>query len=129
MFRSDVSLPSDIAIILIDEASLYAMDPIAGRWPWPRQILAEAIVNLKDSNARVVGLDIMLGDGGYNSEEDLALARALDYAGNVILPEKRDVRSSGAFDIDYFDMPLPDFKESALTTGYINLLGSEHNFS
>ncbi|MBW1691778.1 MAG: CHASE2 domain-containing protein [Deltaproteobacteria bacterium] len=41
--RGDKVAPYDIALILIDESSLGALNEIAGRWPWPRYIHAELI--------------------------------------------------------------------------------------
>ena len=42
-FRSDRVLPDNIAVVLIDEASLKAMDPVLGRWPWPRSIYGDIL--------------------------------------------------------------------------------------
>ncbi|MBB6480009.1 CHASE2 domain-containing protein [Spirochaeta isovalerica] len=114
-----------LTIVTIDDESF---EKINIRWPWPRQILAESIINLKDAGASVIGLDIMLGDGGYTADEDRALASALNYAGNVVLPEKRDVRESGGYVIDYFDRPLPLFAEGAQAIGYVNLIIDRDNF-
>jgi len=35
-FRKQLQPPPDIAVILIDELSLKVMNPVVGRWPWPR---------------------------------------------------------------------------------------------
>lgn len=118
----DVEVP--VVILAIDDASF---EKINIRWPWPRQILGEAIVRLKDAGAQTIGLDIMLGDGGYNSEEDEALAEAIKYAGNIILPIKRDVREVGPAVIDYFDMPLTLFDNPAQSNGFINLIVDKDN--
>ncbi|MBI9097548.1 MAG: adenylate/guanylate cyclase domain-containing protein, partial [Spirochaetaceae bacterium] len=119
------TVTAPVIIVAIDDLSF---EKINIRWPWPRQILAEAIVRLKDAGARVIGLDIMMGDAGYSVEEDDALASALEYAENVVLPLKRDSRESGGQFIDYFDMPLSIFDKPAISHGYVNLLIDKDNY-
>ncbi|MGL1894197.1 MAG: adenylate/guanylate cyclase domain-containing protein [Spirochaetaceae bacterium] len=114
---NEVTAP--IVILAIDDASF---EKINIRWPWPRQILAEAIIKLKDDGAKVIGLDIMLGESGYTLEEDEALTNAIKYAGNVVLPSKRDERKSSGYVIEYFDEPISYFSDNAVTSGYVNLL-------
>jgi len=123
-FKGGIDVEVPLVIVAIDDASF---EKINIRWPWPRQILGEVLVRLKDAGARTIGLDIMMGDGGYNSEEDQALAEAIEYAGNIVLPIKRDVRDSGSLVIDYFDMPLPIFDKPARSNGFVNLLIDKDN--
>ncbi len=123
-FRGGIDGEVPLVIVAIDDASF---EKINIRWPWPRQILGEAIVKLKDAGAQTIGLDIMMGDGGYNSEEDEVLAKAIKYAGNIILPMKRDVREVGSAVIDYFDMPLAIFDKPAEANGFINLIVDTDN--
>lgn len=123
-FRGGIKGEVPLVIVAIDDASF---EKINIRWPWPRQILGEAIVRLKDAGAQTIGLDIMLGDGGYNSEEDEILAGAIEYAGNIVLPIKRDVREVGSVMIDYFDMPLAIFEIPAESNGFVNLLIDKDN--
>ncbi|MDX1397090.1 MAG: CHASE2 domain-containing protein, partial [Oceanospirillum sp.] len=42
-FRADKKAHPDIAIVLIDESSLQALAPVAGRFPWPRSIYADLL--------------------------------------------------------------------------------------
>jgi len=108
-----------VVIVTVDDISF---DQINIRWPWPRQILAEAILSLKDAGARVIGLDIMMGDRGYTPEEDLSLEAAIARAGNVVLPAKFDRRVQGQIQIDYYDVPIPEFDDVARAVGFINFL-------
>jgi len=39
--RADKALSPDVAVILIDDVSLDALDNFAGQWPWPRYVYAE----------------------------------------------------------------------------------------
>ncbi len=57
--RSSVPSPSDIVIIMIDEASLNLLNETAGRWPWPRNFHSELIDFLSANNARAIIMDIM----------------------------------------------------------------------
>src|SRR4030065_68748 len=50
---------SDVAIILVDEASLRGMNPIVGRWPWPRSVHADVVDFLAMSGAKAVLFDIL----------------------------------------------------------------------
>ncbi|MDC7717585.1 diguanylate cyclase [Vogesella sp. DC21W] len=69
-----------IVIVAIDEKSLAQL----GRWPWPRELLAEAIGKL--GHARAVGLNLLLAEHSEHPESDQALARAIAQNGKVYLP-------------------------------------------
>ena len=53
---------STIVVIDIDEASLAALATEFGRWPWPRQVLAEVAAKIEAANARAVMFDILFAD-------------------------------------------------------------------
>jgi CHASE2 domain-containing sensor protein len=75
--------PADIVIVAIDEASLKNI----GRWPWSRNVHADLVGKLKQEQARVIGLDIIFSEPELsNAKADLALAQAIEKAGNVVLP-------------------------------------------
>src|SRR3989344_2432805 len=57
-YNSSPSSP-DVAIILVDEASLRGMNPIVGRWPWPRSVHADVVDFLAMSGAKAVLFDIL----------------------------------------------------------------------
>jgi len=127
--RSSLSGGADVAapvvIVTVDDVSF---DQINIRWPWPRQILAQAILALRDAGARVIGLDIMMGDRGYTPEEDASLQAAIAEAGNVVLPAKFDRRVQGEIQIDYYDVPLPELDEGARAVGFINVLSDRDGY-
>lgn len=55
--------PSDKIVILdVDEKSLEAMAKDHGRWPWPREVLAEALAKLSEAEVSAVAFNIMLSD-------------------------------------------------------------------
>jgi len=52
----------DIVIIDIDEASLAAMAPQQGRWPWPNQVLGELVTGLEAQKPKAIVFDILFSD-------------------------------------------------------------------
>ena len=85
----------DIVLISIDDDSLRRMEPIVGRWPWPRLVHATLIDYLAAAGAKVIGYDIlfaerdirkfMVGDAEWTGEEsDAALVESTKKAGNVV---------------------------------------------
>lgn len=63
-----------VVLVEVGERSLHAL----GRWPWPRQRVAELIEALARRKARVIGLDMGFFEPDQRLEEEavLALARA-----------------------------------------------------
>ncbi len=108
-----------LVLVSIDDPSFEAINI---RWPWPRQIFARALERLKRADARVVAMDVMLGDRGYNDREDLALEKAIASSGRVVLPSKLGKRESHGYQIDYLDLPLERFSKRAKAVGFINLI-------
>ncbi|MDH5546040.1 MAG: adenylate/guanylate cyclase domain-containing protein [Gammaproteobacteria bacterium] len=56
--QKGTQLDDRVAVVLIDDASLNALDDVAGRWPWPRSIHADLIDFLSLGNPRAVLFDI-----------------------------------------------------------------------
>jgi CHASE2 domain-containing sensor protein len=52
----------NIVVLDIDEASLAAMAPEFGRWPWPRRVLADVGSALEAGGAQAVMYDILFAD-------------------------------------------------------------------
>ena len=87
----------DIAIVEIDDQSLRALEPLLGRWPWPRFPHAGVISFLSRGPARVIVYDILFQErdvlGRYRvgdrtitgAESDAELVAAVRRAGNVVL--------------------------------------------
>ena len=90
------SAPSqDVVLVAIDDDSIRRMEPLVGRWPWPRLVHASLIDYLSAAGARVIGYDIlfterdirkfMVGDEEWTGEEsDAALVESTRKAGNVV---------------------------------------------
>ena len=92
-----VDAPHDqIVLVNIDDDSIRRIEPLFGRWPWPRVVHASAIDFLSRAPARVILYDVtfseadktkfMIGAEEWTGEEsDRALADSIGKAGNVIL--------------------------------------------
>lgn len=53
---------ADIVLVDIDEASLAAMAPEYGRWPWPRSVIAELTEGIARQGAAAIVYDITFSD-------------------------------------------------------------------
>jgi adenylate cyclase len=79
----------DIAVVLVDEASLRALNRIAGRWPWPRSLFADVLEFMTLAAARAVVFDILFTENERSpgastatmSPNDRALAAATAASG------------------------------------------------
>lgn len=102
-----------IVVVEIDEISLRRLEPVVGRWPWPRLVHASVIDYLARGPARAVAYDISLTDrdrrSGFDAggatwtgaESDQALIDSTRAAGNVIhLAEAVFEGGSGVDDVD-----------------------------
>jgi adenylate cyclase len=99
------STPSpNVVIVAIDNESLRRMEPLVGRWPWPRLVHATTIDYLAAAGAKVIAYDIlfaerdirkfMVADTEWTGEEsDAALVDSTRKAGNVVTSLKCRARS------------------------------------
>lgn len=79
LFISEPPSPN-IVVAGIDDDTLEAH----GKWSeWPRSLHAQAIDNLSEAGAKVIGFDILFVD---TSSDDQILAAAMKSANNVVLP-------------------------------------------
>jgi len=74
--------PGGIVIVDIDDASLQALQPELGPWPFKRDAFALVVEHLRGAGARAVVLDVLLADP---REGDAALARTLARPGPPVL--------------------------------------------
>jgi len=76
-----------IVIVDINEASLAAMAPDYGRWPWPRQVLGEFLQHLEAQSPRAVVFDILFSDPDvYNADSDAYFGEAVASTDNTYFP-------------------------------------------
>lgn len=93
------SVSRDIVLIEINDTSLRDLSApeLAGRWPWPRVLLADVIDFLSQSSAKVIAVDLSNlepdnrlgfkygGDTWTGAESDAALVESVKKAGNVVM--------------------------------------------
>ena len=89
--------PKRIAIVEIDEQTLRALEPVAGRWPWPRLFHGGLIDYLARGPAAVVAYDVgffepdgrtgfdVAGDTWTGADSDAVFVESVQKAGNVVL--------------------------------------------
>ncbi len=89
------SARKDIVLVAIDQSSVRNLEPLVGRWPWPRMIHASLLDYLARAPAKVIVYDVIfserdrrsfkVGEDTWTGEEsDRALAQATVKAGNVV---------------------------------------------
>ena len=79
-----------IIIVDINEASLAAMAPDYGRWPWPRQVLGEFLEHLEAQQPKAVVFDILFSDPDvYNPDSDAYFDAAVAQTSNTYFPMLR----------------------------------------
>src|SRR5262249_26855275 len=71
--RGSLSVPDDIVIVAIDEASLKKY----GRFPWSRVLMAEALERLRSAVPRAIALDVLYTEKS-NIADDQALVKAIE---------------------------------------------------
>ena len=80
----------DIVIVDIDEASLAALAPDYGRWPWPRQVLGEFLEQIEKQQPKAVVFDILFSDADvYNPDSDAYFNDTIAATGNTFFPMLR----------------------------------------
>ena len=86
---------SSVVLIAINDDSIRRMEPLVGRWPWPRLVHATVIDYLAAAGAKVIGYDVLfserdirkftVADTEWTGEEsDAALVESTKKAGNVV---------------------------------------------
>jgi len=100
--------PNDqIVIVAIDD---FSFNWTSQQWPWPRAYMARIVDQLNQAGARLVGLDVMLFETGYDSGGDETLAAALGRAAQAVLVAQifRDETQSTVT----LKLPLPVYRSA-----------------
>jgi adenylate cyclase len=109
----------NIVIVGIDDDTLEAY----GRWAeWPRSLHVQAINNLSEAGARVIGFDILFVD---SSPDDQILAAAMESAQNVVLPlvgtePLPPVESQITY--SRFLSPVAPLEQASINVGHANIV-------
>lgn len=107
--RGSEGTSSDVALVLIDDASLEKY----GRWPWKRSLLAQVVRAAGAGRPKALGLDILLSEP-EDEANDGDLEQAIKDSGNAVLVAKITNSAQGRL---WFE-PLPRFARSAVAVGH-----------
>jgi len=87
----------DIALVEINETSIRDLEPLLGRWPWPRVTHAAIIDFIAQGKPKVIAYDVLFGEPDTRlsfqygehvmsgDDSDGALGRAIQDAGTVVM--------------------------------------------
>jgi len=113
---SPESARTDIALVEIDETSLRNLEPLTGRWPWPRFVHGLLINYLARGSAKLIAYDINFAGPDTKSditfgtvhatgaESDAVLVEAVKAAGNVVVLADATLEDERPHDVE----PLTD---------------------
>ncbi len=90
--RGERPAQPDVVVVEIDERGAQRY----GLWPWPRDVLATALSNLLDADAKVIGLDISFLDPAPQNPRERAWLDALSAEGALpasLEPVKRELEA------------------------------------
>lgn len=115
LLNTEIPPPPELAVILVDEASLKLMNPLLGRWPWPRSVHADLVDFLAVGGARAIAFDILFTENerilGERSDllgaNDRRLADAVAGAGNVFSAMQLVHDEEDEFNRSLLGRPLP----------------------
>lgn len=87
--RRDTPPPEEVVVILVDDASLQFMDPLVGRWPWPRSVFGDVIDYIAMGDPQSIIFDVLfverqLDSSASSHTNDQRLIDATATAGKVI---------------------------------------------
>ncbi|MGB5925686.1 MAG: adenylate/guanylate cyclase domain-containing protein [Dehalococcoidia bacterium] len=109
----------NIVIAGIDDNTFEAY----GRWAdWPRSLHTQAIDNLSQAEAKVIGFDVIFTD---SSPDDEMLAAAMAEADNVVLATvgtQLVSQASAGIIYDNFLLPVAPLEQAASNTGHANVI-------
>lgn len=131
--RSMKETHPDIAIVLVDEASLQAMNPLVGRWPWPRSVYAELLEFLSLGSPSAIAFDILFTEDEVSQcpgaeSNDMLFAEGTAMSGNVIHAQQILRDEEDEYNRALLNSPMPDeFREYFAISGYLDDTPSEAN--
>ncbi|HEX6692610.1 MAG TPA: adenylate/guanylate cyclase domain-containing protein [Burkholderiales bacterium] len=80
----------EIVVVNIDERSLVAMESLAGRFPWPREVYGTLIEGLAEQKPRAIVFDLMFSEPDqYRPQSDQAFIDAASRYDNIYYPMVR----------------------------------------
>lgn len=109
------SVPDDLVIVAVDEASLERI----GRWPWSRGLHARLLETLCSARPAAIGFDIAFSEYSAEPLADAALAQAVAKCGRVVLPLV--IESAGQQGQVLESPPIRELAEAAAGLGRVGV--------
>ncbi|MEJ6000796.1 CHASE2 domain-containing protein [Paucibacter soli] len=94
---------NELALIDIDDASLRALQPQLGDWPYPRSVYALLLDYLRDAGAELVVFDLVLSG---TREGDAALARAMALGPPTVLAAAGHQQDTGLLELQPAELAM-----------------------
>lgn len=117
-WRGPEARPDELVVVAVDETS---MQEIGQRWPWRRDVHARLIDALSEAGARLIAFDIYFGDPSENPDDDIALAQAIERAGNVIVVNRAEAQEAESFRALSLRNPIRPLIEAGAILGFANM--------
>lgn len=115
--RGELAPQAPIVIVAIDDASFPEMPE---RWTWPRSFYGEAVKNLKEMGAKVIGFDLLYSEPTAKfPEEDEYFAAQVKKAGNVIMGMVLSVEQDKQYVKKTLLFPYPALKSASQALGLV----------
>lgn len=112
-WRGPQPTSANIVLVLLDDQSAQELGKQKGGWS--RRQTAQALTNLCQAGAEVIGLDMLYSEPGPDSEADQLLAQAMASCNNIVLARTISTQSGPA------KVPLPLFQEAMIGDGFIDV--------
>lgn len=125
LIKQSRAVDSRIKIIAIDPESI---DKI-GKWPWPRDVIADLVDKTAAAGAAGVWPNVLLSEKSVNPDEDQALSKIIAKYDNVFIPVIFDFSAlkgtEEEIEQNYIKMPVIDVPMEQI--GHANILPDEDN--
>ncbi len=106
VFTRQTESTKKVVFVTISDETLRYLEPLYGKWPWPRSIFGEVVDYIANDGAKAIVFDILFAQRTFNTSlniEGLETLRA--YAENSDIPEVRDELKQA---LEYLDPSLSD---------------------
>ncbi len=112
-WRGPVETSGQVVLVLMDETSARELSRRKGTWS--RRDLAQALENLCQAGAEIIGLDMVLSAPDLQPQNDKALASAIARCNNVVLARVSATHHASGVE------PLEIFQEGMIGDGFIDV--------
>ena len=128
LIRADTQADQQVVVLLVDESSLSVMEPVVGRWPWPRSVWADVLEYLSMGGAKAAVFDILFTERSHQADgklnlHDQALVQMSQQTGLAI----HAMQLLHDSDNPYANRPLPEIFPKKFAFHPVEGVPSAHN--